>query len=60
MFITRNCVLRVIDSFENETKHNVITRKFQLIETGETTYRGYFPHLNPCFQVGFAAEFRYA
>jgi hypothetical protein len=37
LFITRNYALRVIASFENETKRNVITLKFQLIETGETT-----------------------
>jgi hypothetical protein len=37
LFITRNYVLRVIASFENETKRNVITRNFQLNETGETT-----------------------
>ncbi len=30
-------MLRVIASFENEKKRNVITRNFQLNETGETT-----------------------
>jgi hypothetical protein len=44
LFITRNYVLRVIASFVNETKLNVITRNFQLNETGETTIQGSFPH----------------
>ncbi len=59
LFSTRIYVLRVIASFENETKRNVITCNFQLKETGETTTQRVFPHLNPCFQVGFPAEFRY-
>jgi hypothetical protein len=43
----RNYVLRVIASFENETKRNVITCNFQLNETGETTIKGYFPQYKP-------------
>jgi hypothetical protein len=60
LFITRNYVLRVIASFVNETKRNIITRNFQLNETDEITIQRVFPRLNPCFQVGFPAEFRYA
>jgi hypothetical protein len=37
LFITRNYVLRVIASFEDKTKRNVITRNFQLNETSKTT-----------------------
>ncbi len=42
LFITWNYVLRVIASFENETKRSVITRNFQLNETGETTIQKVF------------------
>ncbi len=59
LFITQNYMLRLIASFVNETKRKVITRNFQLKETGETTIQRAFPHLNPCFQVWFPAEFRY-
>jgi hypothetical protein len=60
LFITRNYVLREIASFENETKRNVITHNFQLNKTDETTIQKIFSTLNPCFQVGFPVEFRYA
>ncbi len=42
LFISRNYVLRIIASFENETKRNIITRNFQLNETGETTIQMVF------------------
>jgi hypothetical protein len=35
-------VLRVIASFEDEMKRNVITRNFQLNETGATTIQRVF------------------
>ncbi len=56
----QNYVLRVIASFENKTKRNVITRNFQLNETGKTTWQRVFSIFKSCFQVGCPAEFRYA
>jgi hypothetical protein len=47
----RNYVLRIIANFENETKLNVITRNFQLNETGEITARfkrGVLREGSPC------------
>ncbi len=42
LFIMWNYVLHIIASFENETKCNIITRDFQLNETGETTIQRVF------------------
>jgi hypothetical protein len=42
LFIVRNYVLRVIASFENETKRKVITRNFQMNEIGEKTIQRLF------------------
>jgi hypothetical protein len=49
LFITRNYVLRVIASFVNETKRNVIMRNFQLNETGETTIQRVFSTFKSLF-----------
>ncbi len=49
LFITRNYVLRVIASFVNKTKRNVITRNFQLNETGETTTQRVFSTFKSLF-----------
>jgi hypothetical protein len=49
LFITRNYVLRVIARYDNETKHNVITRNFQLNETGETTIQRIFSTFKSLF-----------
>jgi hypothetical protein len=42
LFITRNYVLCVIATFDNEMKRNIITRNFQLNKTGETTIQRVF------------------
>jgi hypothetical protein len=42
-------VLRVIASYDNETKHNEITRNFQLKETGETTIQRVFSTFKSLF-----------
>jgi hypothetical protein len=49
LFITRNYVLCVIASFENETKRNVITCNFQLNETDETTTQRVFDTFKSLF-----------
>ncbi len=47
LFITGNYMLRVIASFENETKCKVITNNFPLNETE----RVFSTILNPCFYL---------
>ncbi len=42
-------MLRVRASFVNETKRNVITRNFQLNETGETTIQRVFSTIKSPF-----------
>ncbi len=42
LFITRNYMLRIIASFENEMKHKVIMHNVQLNETAKQPYKGYF------------------
>ncbi len=42
-------MLHVIASFVNETKRNVITRNFQLNETGETTIQRVFSTFKSLF-----------
>jgi hypothetical protein len=49
--MTRNYVLRVIASFENETKRNVITRNFQLNETSKTTIQRVFSTFISLFSI---------
>jgi hypothetical protein len=49
LFITRNNVLRIIASFIKETKRNVITRNFQLNETGEKTMQRVFSTFKSLF-----------
>jgi hypothetical protein len=45
----RNYVLRVIASFVNKTKRNVIKHNFQLNETGETTIQRVFSTFKSLF-----------
>jgi hypothetical protein len=45
----RNYVLRVIESFVNELKRNVITHIFWLNETGETTIQRVFSTFKSLF-----------
>ncbi len=60
LFITRNYVLRIIASFKNKTKRNVITRNCQLNETGETNIQKVFSTFKSLFSSRVSAEFRYA
>jgi hypothetical protein len=51
LFITRNYVLRIIASFVNEMKRNVITRNFRLNETDETTIQRVFSTFKSLFST---------
>jgi hypothetical protein len=60
----RNYVLRIIASFENKTKRNVITGNFQLNETGETTIQNVFYTFKSLFSsrvsIGILLRVNYA